>query len=416
MLQPKIVEACFPEPVGAMSRIALIGNFLPRRCGVATFTTHIHDALCARYPDLATDVYAMDDGLGSYSYPPAVVSTIEQQKVAAYLQTAEMIARRGSDLIWIQHEFGIFGGPAGEHLLTLLEQVDVPVIITLHTVLSDPSREQRAVMDRLLGRASLVIVMAERARAILCETYGAKGDRITVVPHGVPARAYQDPRHMRQMLRQEERPTIMTFGLLAADKGIETMIRAMPAIVAHCPSAIYRIVGATHPHVLAHEGEAYREGLQALACSLGVAGHLRWDNRFLDEPELLDQIACADIYVTPYRNSAQITSGTLSYAAGLGKPIVSTPYVHAQELLADGRGCLVPFDDATLMAEAIVGLFQDAAKRDSMRDVIYRHSRDAVWTNVVSRILEVARERVFVPVSDDQLPIELSEPFDCIAA
>lgn len=384
------VRAFAPAAAGTIRRIALIGNHLPRRCGIATFTTHVHDALRARYPGIATDVYAMNDRNNSYDYPPAVVASIEQDDLASYHEAAATISRRGTDLIWVQHEFGIFGGPAGQFLMAILDRSTLPVIVSLHTVLAQPNAEQRAVMEGLLRRASLVIVMAKRAEAILRATYGARVGQIAVVPHGIPDRPYEEPAAARRRQGREDRTTIMTFGLLSPDKGIETMIRAMPEIVAACPGAIYNIVGATHPHLLAHEGEAHRERLQALASTLGVAGHLRWENRFFDEAELLDRIAAADLYVTPYRNPAQITSGTLSYAAGLGKPIVSTPYVHAEELLADGRGILVPFDDAPAMSRAATRLLQDPAERQSMAARIYLHSRGAIWTNMVGRVVETA--------------------------
>lgn len=380
---------------GGIARLALIGNFLPRQCGIATFTSHVYNALKARFPAISTDVYAMNDRGRSYAYPPAVTATIDQDDLASYRQAGAVIAARHTDLIWIQHEFGIFGGPAGAYLTDLLECTATPVIVSLHTVLAEPTPEQRRVMEHLLRRASLVIVMADRARAMLDESYGDLADRVVVIPHGIPDRPYEDPAAARRRMGMEDRRTILTFGLLSPDKGIETMISAMPEIIARCPDALYRIVGATHPHLLAHEGEAHRDRLVALARTLGVADHLRWDNRFLDERELLEQIAAADLYVTPYRNPAQITSGALSYAAGLGKPIVSTPYVHAQELLADGRGRLVDFDDVAAMADAVASLMNDESARRSMAKRIYLHSRGAIWTNMVARILASMPMRVF---------------------
>jgi glycosyltransferase involved in cell wall biosynthesis len=382
MLEPFVLPG-----IDAISRIALVGNFLPRLCGIATFTTHVYNAMRARFPDIATDVYAMNDRGAAYDYPAAVTMAIPQDDIPSYDAAADLIAARGSDLVWVQHEFGIFGGPAGENLLVLLDAVALPVIVTFHTVLTEPNDDQRRVMERLLKRASLVMVMAARADTRLRQTYGDIVGKVAVVPSGIPDRAYEEPAHARQRLGFAERPTIMTFGLLSPDKGIETMIRAMPSIVVRVPDALYRIVGATHPHLVAQEGEAHRERLITLARALGVEGHLQWDNRFLDEDELLDQIAAADIYVTPYRNPAQITSGTLAYAAGLGKPIVATPYVHAQELLADGKGCLVGFDDAVAMGAVIGDLLTDAARRTAMAGRIYRESRGALWENMVAAVL-----------------------------
>jgi len=379
-------------------RIALIGNFLPRLCGIATFTTHAYQALRARFPEIATDVYAMNDRGQRYTYPAAVVAGIEQDSVASYQEAAATMLRRKTDLIWVQHEFGIFGGPAGANLLRILECADLPLIVTLHTVLPDPNPDQRSVMERLLRRASLIVVMAQRAEAILRATYGHLVGTVEVVPHGVRDRPYEDPGAARRRQGLEDRPTILTFGLLSPDKGIETMIRAMPRIAAACPDVVYRIVGATHPHLLAHEGEAHRERLQELAQALEVADHIRWDNRFLEEEALLEQIVAADLYVTPYRNPVQITSGTLSYAAGLGKPIVSTPYVHAHELLADGRGRLVPFDDAEAMADAVCALMGDNALRGALAKRIHLHSRGSVWSSIVARIVEAARLAIAPPL------------------
>ncbi len=375
-------------PRNRVRRIALVGNALPRLCGLATFTSHVHDALRARFPDIAVDHYAMVDPGRTYVFPATVRSTIDQEDSASYAAAAQAIEASGADLIWVQHEFGIYGGPAGRHLLGLIERSSAPLVVTLHTVLESPDPAQREVMERLLARASLLIVMAERARDILVDHYDAAEARIAVIPHGVPDRPYLEPAEARRLLGLEERKTILTFGLLSPGKGIETMIAAMPAIVARCPEAIYAIVGATHPNLVAHEGEAYRDRLQALAATLGVAGHLRWDPRFLDESELLDRIAAADVYVTPYANPAQITSGTLSYAFGLGKPIVSTPYVHAAELLAGNRGRLVPFGDVTATANAVASwLTQDAIRRASAASA-YRGAREMTWRRMAERTVQ----------------------------
>lgn len=368
-----------------VERIALIGNALPRLCGLATFTGHVYDALRERFPDVRLDHYAMVDPGQSYRFPPSVAGTIAQDEPASYRDAAAAIEASRPDLIWVQHEFGIFGGPAGSHLFELLDNVSAPLVVTLHTVLETPDADQRRVMERLAARASLLIVMAERARDILARVYGVSGSEVAVIPHGVPDRPYVDPAVARRRQGLEDRPTILTFGLLSPGKGIETMIAAMPAILRACPDALYSIVGATHPHLVAHEGEAYRERLQALAETLGVARALRWDNRFLGEAELLDRIAGADVYVTPYGNPAQITSGTLAYAFGLGKPIVSTPYVHATELLAGGRGALVEFGDAEATAEAISALLRDPARRQRCAARAYAHGRSMTWARMAEQ-------------------------------
>jgi glycosyltransferase involved in cell wall biosynthesis len=371
----------------ARRRIALVGNFLPRRCGIATFTSHVHQALSTATAAPQVDVYAMVDPGNRYNFPPAVTMTIDEQDRGEYRRAARRIEASNTDIVWVQHEYGIFGGPAGAYLLDLIDAVSVPVVATLHTVLEAPNADQRYVLEQLARRASLLIVMAQRARWLLEQIYNVPCSKIAVIEHGVPERCYVAPSAARQCFGVEDRKTVMTFGLLSPDKGIETMVRAMPRIIEHCPEVIYRIVGATHPHLLAREGEQHREMLQALAHELGVASYLRWDNRFLEEDALLDRLATADVYVTPYRNPQQITSGTLSYAAALGKPIVATPYVHATELLADNRGIIVGFDDVEAMASAVGSLLADDGQRKRLAARTFAHSRALTWGRMAQRVL-----------------------------
>lgn len=369
-------------------RIALVGNALPRLCGLATYTSHVRDALAQRFPAMTIDHYAMVDPGRSYRFPASVTGTIAQEDPASYRAAGRAIAASGAELLWVQHEFGIFGGPAGAYLLALLDEVTLPVAVTLHTVLEQPNADQRRVIDALARRAGRLIVMAERARDILQRAYGIAAERIAVIPHGVPDRRYVDPPAARAMLGLVQCKTVLTFGLLGPGKGLETMIQAMPAVLARCPEARYRIVGATHPHLVAHEGEAYRERLQALAAELGVADRLDWDPRFLDEEALLDAIAAADVYVTPYGNPAQITSGALAYAFALGKPIVSTPYVHAEELLGEGAGRLVPFGDAAALGAAVGGLLGDDRARGALAAHAHAQGRAMRWPRMVERALD----------------------------
>ena len=378
-------------------RVALVGNYLPRLCGIATYTTHVHTALREHWRDVAVDVYAMVDPGRSYAFPPTVRATIAQEDRDSYRAAARRIAASGADLLWVQHEYGIFGGTAGAYLLDLVDAVPLPLALTLHTVLESPSPDQHRVLARLLDRASTVVVMAERARVLLRRLYRLPAHKVVVIEHGVPDRDYVAPSRMRDRLGWEDRKTVLTFGLLAPGKGLASMIRAMPHIVAHCPEAIYRIVGATHPHLVAQEGERYRESLQALAKDLGVEAHLRWENRFLDEPELLDQIAAADLYVTPYRSAQQITSGTLAYAFALGKPIVSTPYAHASELLAHGRGKLVGFDDDSGLAAAVGDLLCDDGARARMARDAHAQGRAFTWRRMARRLVETFAARLSPP-------------------
>lgn len=395
--EPREVEvsrAPDPKACDRATRIALIGNFLPRLCGIATFTTHLHAALRAARNRPAVDVYAMVDPGRSYEFPAPVVMAVEQESRDGYRAAARRIEASGAELVWVQHEYGIYGGASGEFLFDLLDEVSVPVVATLHTVLKEPSAEQRRVLERLAQRASTLVVMAERARVLLRDVYGVPPAKVLVIEHGVPDRVYEAPADARRRFGAEDRTTLMTFGLLSPDKGIETMIRAMPTILGRCPDAVYRIVGATHPHLLAHEGERHRETLRRLAQELGVEKFLRWENEFLDEAELLDRLATADVYVTPSRNPQQITSGTLSYASALGKPIVATPYVHATELLADGRGILVDFDDPQALADAVIMLLTDRARAEDIASRAYAHGRELTWQRLAERALAL-----FAPLS-----------------
>lgn len=364
------------EQVG---RIALVGNFLPRQCGIATYTTDTFTALRARFPDSAIDVYAMNDRPEGYDYPEAVVGTIAQDDRLSYVEAARAIAESGADVLWLQHEYGIFGGKAGDHILALLDRVTIPVVVTLHTVLEQPSPDQRRVMEALLRRAARVIVMAERGRETLVKTFGARRTAISVIPHGVPDRALVDPATLKDRFGWAGRDVVLTFGLLSPDKGIETMIAALPAIAERRPEVLYVVLGATHPHLIAREGEAYRERLKAVAAELGVGDHVEFIDEFVEHNGLIDRLQAADIYVTPYRNPAQVTSGTLSYAIGVGRPVVSTPYIHATEILADGHGVLVDFGDSEAFAREIGGLLASDRNRLALSERAYARGRTMIW-------------------------------------
>lgn len=369
-------------------RIALLGNFLPRLCGLATYTTHVHDALRRCLPDAIVDVYAMVDPGQSYVFPATVTGAIDQEDRESYRTAARRIEASGADMLWVQHEFGIYGGPAGRHLLELIDRVDMPVRVTLHTVLEEPNDDQRIVMDRLIARADTLVVMARKGREILSRVYDVEPSRILVTPHGVPDRPYLSPDSVKYRFDMAGRKTVLTFGLLSPGKGIETMISALPVIAAHCPEVLYVVLGATHPHLVARQGERYRAELQALARRLGVERHVRFVDGFIAEEELIDRLAAADVYVTPYLNPAQITSGTLAYAVGLGKPVVSTPYVHAAELLADGHGRLVGFGDVVGLARAVTGLLLDDKARQRLSARAYRLGRSMTWDHVTATALD----------------------------
>lgn len=403
-----------------IDHIALIGNFLPRKCGIATYTTHTHAALKARFPDLRVDVWAMDDHPGRYDYPREVTGSIPQHDRSAYLGAARMIEQSGAQAIWVQHEYGIFGGPAGEHLMALLERTTLPVIVTLHTVLEKPSADQRRVMDALLRRSARIIVMAHKGREILRRVHGVDERKLAMIPHGVPDRPFADPAAFKPRFGWEGRKVILTFGLLAPSKGIETVIAAMPAVAAGHPDALYVVLGATHPHVAEDEGEAYRERLQALAAELGVEANVAFIDGFVEQDELLDYLQAADIYATPYPNLAQITSGTLSYAVGVGKPVVSTPYVHATEILASDHGVLAAPGDSDAFARAIGALLDDDARRESLARRAYARGRTMIWPRLAEaavaliadavparpRIAAIARPSALEPLKPDFRAVE----------
>jgi glycosyltransferase involved in cell wall biosynthesis len=382
------------EQAASIKRIALIGNFLPRQCGIATFTTDVFQAMRARFPEVAVDVYAMDDRPGRYDYPPEVSGTIAEQDVSAYLSAARQIEASGADAIWLQHEYGIFGGPAGEHILTLLDRTTLPLVVTLHTVLEQPNPDQRRVMEGLLRRAARVVVMAERARELLTRVYGANPRQIVMIPHGVPDRALVDPDTMKARFGWDGRKVVLTFGLLSPGKGIETVIEALPAVAERHPDLLYVVLGATHPNLVAHEGEAYRDRLKTLAAERGVAEQVAFIDEFVVYDRLLGYLQAADLYCTPYKNPAQITSGTLSYAVGVGKAVISTPYVHATEILDDGHGVLVPFDDAGGFAREIERLLSDDAGRRALSERAYARGRTMIWPRLAEATLAATGEAV----------------------
>lgn len=380
-----------PADGGNIARLALIGNFLPRLCGIATFTTDVFTALLASFPDIAVDVYAMDDHPGRYRYPPEVTGTIPENDLSAYIATARAIETSGAQAIWLQHEYGIFGGPAGEHILALLDRTTLPVIVTLHTVLEKPSVDERRVLEGLLRRASRVIVMAERGRDILQRVYGANPRQIVMIPHGVPDRDLLDTATVKPKFGWQGRKVVLTFGLLAPNKGIETVIEALPAVIARHPDLLYVVLGATHPNLVAHEGEKYRDKLKALATARGVADNVAFIDAFVEHGELIDYLQAADIYLTPYTNPAQITSGTLSYAIGVGRPVISTPYVHATEILADGHGVLVPFGDVAAFAREIDALLSSDRDRTRLSERAYARGRTMIWPKLAEAAIAEIR-------------------------
>jgi glycosyltransferase involved in cell wall biosynthesis len=359
-------------------RIALVGTFTPRKCGMATFTNDVFEKLAKFHPTIQVDVYALDDPRDPLEYH-GIAGAIRSVDREAYLAAARQINESGVDAVWVQHEYGIFGGRDGELVCEFVDRLAAPLILTAHTVLVEPGDLQLAILDHLVARASRIMVMSLHARDLLIEKYNAPHEILQIIPHGAPDRPFGRSEAFKAKLGLAGKNVLMTFGLLGPGKGIERAIEAMPAIVARHPDTVYRIVGATHPNLVAREGEAYREKLQACAERLGVARHVLWDNRFLETDELLDQLEACDVYVTPYFNLQQSTSGTLSYAVALGKAVVSTPYVHAKELLAGNAGVLIDPDCATAISDAVIALLDDPGELLALQRRAYAKGRQTIW-------------------------------------
>ncbi len=372
-----------------VQRIAFIGNSPPRKCGIATFTAHLQGAIAASQPLADTTIVAMNDHNAPYQYPADVFIQVNDQNVQDYIRAARILNAGEYDVVSLQHEFGIFGGEAGGHVLELLMRLTMPVITTLHTVLEKPTLAQRRIMEKIIALSASVVVMAEKGRDLLLTVYGVPRDKIRVIAHGIPDFNFVEPEPAKHARGLEGKSVILTFGLLSPNKGIEVMIDAMPEIVRRKANAVYVVLGATHPNLLRVQGEGYRESLMARAAYLGVQANVIFLNQFVDETVLLDYISACDVYVTPYLNQAQMTSGTLSYSFGLGKAVVSTPYWHAQELLANGLGVLVPFNDAAALALAVGDLLTNDGARLALRQRAYNKSRDMVWPNVAKQYLAV---------------------------
>lgn len=365
-------------------RVAVLGNHLPRQCGIATFTTDLSDAISSVGPDLDCFVLAMNDGRNQHDYPERVRFELTDNDAGAYTRAADFLNVNAVDVLCVQHEYGIFGGKAGGHLLPLLRQLRMPIVTTLHTILSAPNLHQRRVMDEITALSDRLVVMTAGGADLLREVHGVSDDKIDVIPHGIPNVPFAGSKNR---LGVEGRPVILTFGLLSPDKGIEHVIDALPTILSQYPDVVYIILGATHPHIVERQGETYRLMLEDRAKRLGVDGNVIFHNRFVSLAELSEFLAAADIYITPYLNPEQITSGTLAYAVGAGKAVISTPYAYARELLADGRGILVPWKDASAIAKEILGLLDDPEKRMDMRRRAAEHGRAMLWPAVAQSYL-----------------------------
>ena len=370
------------------ARIAFLGDYLPRLCGIATFTHDLCEAVAAAAPDADCFVGAVNDRAEGYAYPQRVRIELQEKDLDSYRRAADYLNFNNADVLCVQHEFGIYGGPAGSHLLALLKEVRMPVVTTLHTVLQDPNPSQRKVMDALANRSERLVVMARKGAEILRDSYHIPAAKIEVIPHGIPDVPLLESKLFKTQFGVEGRKVLLTFGLMGPGKGIEHVIKALPAIVSRHPNVVYLVLGATHPQLIAREGERYRLGLARMADDLGVKDHVIFYNRFVTLDDLKEFIGAADIYLTPYLNEAQVTSGTLAYVFGAGKAVVSTPYWHASELLAGGRGVLVPFRNPDAIANGVCGLLDDPARMDRIREEAHALGRGMIWPAVAGRYLE----------------------------
>lgn len=400
------------------SRIAVIGNYLPRHCGIATFTTDLCDAISSEYGTARLMALPVNDTEQGYDYPARVRWSIAQEDVKSYLDAAAFLNFNNIDMVCLQHEYGIFGGAAGSHILHLLRGLKMPVVTTLHTVLREPNPDQLAVMEEIAELSDRLVVMSQLSSQILQEVFRIPGGKIDMVPHGVPDLPFLDPNFFKDRFGVEGKSVLLTFGLLSPNKGIENVIKALPQILSKHKNVVYLVAGATHPHILRREGDQYRAYLQALAREVGVESQVIFYDRFVSPEEMVEFIGAADIYITPYRHEAQVVSGTLAFALGAGKAIISTPYWHAIELLDDRRGALVPFQNSDAIAQKTVELLDTPAIRHAMRKRAYLFSRETIWKRVAQGYMEsfsrvrgdrMASPRVqfsshVIPKSPNQLP------------
>ncbi|MDI7775958.1 glycosyltransferase family 4 protein [Asticcacaulis sp. EMRT-3] len=398
LLPPPEVKTCIKRP-------AIIGNFPPRQCGLATFTRDMYSCLSAALPKAHWNVIAINDPGAAYAYPDDVTHQLPQNDAQAYRALADTLNSDGTDILFVQHEFGIYGGPSGAYLIGLLERLSMPIITTLHTILENPNPEQRRVMRELIRLSATLVTMAEKGAEILRRIYGVPSSQISVVPHGAPSRPIHDTDDFKDRLNLSGRKTLTTFGLLSPNKGIETIIAALPELIKTCPEIVYLVIGVTHPHLIRAEGEAYRDKLKVMARELGVSGHVRFINRFINDNDLIDILQASDVYVTPYLTETQITSGTLAYALALGRPVVSTPYWHAKEALADGVGILCPFGDTEAFTTAIARLMSSDKIRAAMTKRAYEAARPSRWSAVAQAYVARAEAAILTPrVTHEALP------------
>ena len=398
-------------------KLGFIGDYLPRKCGIATFTADLCGAVANQYRSVDCSVVPVNDIPEGYEYPPDVHFEFDQQDLDSYRRAADFLNFSNVDIVCLQHEYGIYGGQAGRHILALLRDLRMPVVTTLHTVLREPNGDQRRVMRELAELSSRLVVMSQRGREFLLDVYGVPDAKIDVIAHGIPDMPFVDPNASKEQFGVEGKHVVLTFGLLSPNKGVEYALKALPEAIREFPNLVYIVLGATHPHLVREQGETYRLSLERMASDLGVRKNVIFYNRFVERHELIEFLAAADIYLTPYLEPAQITSGTLAYAFGCGKPVISTPYWHAEELLADGRGVLVPFRDSAAITQQICTLLRDEPHRHAVGRRAYGLGREMIWSHVAHLYMDsfqrARRMRINRPVQSlsiqtlDERPWEL---------
>jgi glycosyltransferase involved in cell wall biosynthesis len=418
LTQPRGALALLTQPT-RLRKVAILGNHLPRQCGIATFTTDLSEALSLEFPGIGCFVLAMNDAGRRHTYPARVRFELAANDISSYRRAADFLNVNQVDVVCVQHEYGIFGGKAGAHLLTLLRDLRMPIVTTLHTILSEPNVQQRLAMDEITRLSERLTVMSADGAALLREVHGVPANKIDLIPHGIPS--LPSAKRSKHQLGVEGKRVILTFGLLSPDKGIEHVLDALPAILEHHPNTLYIVLGATHPHVKERDGETYRLMLESRAQRLGVDASVLFHDRFVNQEELTKFLSAADIYITPYLNPEQITSGTLAYAVGSGKAVISTPYSYARELLSGGRGILVPWpkDDPGAIARAVTRVLSDDAMSTGLRRRAAAHGHDMLWPEVAhsyvrsfeqARITHADRRRsVFHAKTLADRPLELPE-------
>ena len=395
----------------SLNRIAFIGSYQPRLCGIATFTTDLCEAIASQYDKTTCIALPVNDVNGGYAYPSRVRFELAEKDIDSYRQAADFLNINKVDIVSVQHEYGIYGGCQGSHILSLLRELRMPVVTTFHTILRNPNPDQKRVLEEVAALSDRLIVMSNRGMELLQEIYGVRRDKIDIIPHGIPDVPFVDPSFHKDMFGVEGKTVLLSFGLLSESKGFENVISALPDILARHPNVVYIILGATHPHVVHNEGEMYRQSLQWIAQEKGVESQVIFYNRFVSLEELVQFISAADIYITPYLNEEQITSGTLAYTLGAGKAMISTPYWYAQELLADGRGLLVPFRDPAALAKQVINLLDNDSQRHAMRKRAYMFGRKMIWPEVAHQyIASFERARVerrhFIPAGFVVKPLD----------